>query len=173
VGQRQSDFEALVAPHAAGLLRFARRLCGGTAEAEDVVQETLLKAWRGIDGLRQDSNPRAWLFRILLNTWHSAGRRKAARLIEMPLRDAAGITRDILADAAELNQALSRLPEQQRTVLLLAVVEGFTCREIATMLEVPVGTVMSRLSRARATMREFVPRRDNSALTAREKLEQV
>jgi RNA polymerase sigma-70 factor (ECF subfamily) len=173
VGQRQSDFEALVAPHAAGLLRFARRLCGGAAESEDVVQEALLNAWRGIDGLRENSNPRAWLFRILLNTWHSAGRRKAARPIEMPLREAAEVSRDALTGAVELNQALSRLPEQQRAVLLLAIVEGFTCREIALMLDIPMGTVMSRLSRARAAMREFVPGREHRTLTAKEKLEQV
>ena len=155
MGQQQIDFEALVKPHAAGLLRFARRLCG--TEAEDIVQETFLRAWRGISGLRQDSNPHAWLFRILLNTWHSAGRRKRARPVEMPLRDATHLSREGHGEFAEVNQALAQLPADQRTVLLLAVVEGFTCREMAEMLGIPIGTVMSRLSRARAALRELAP----------------
>jgi RNA polymerase sigma-70 factor (ECF subfamily) len=180
VGQRQSDFEALVVPHAAGLLRFARRLSGRDGEAEDIVQDALLRAWRGIDGLRVDSNPRAWLFRILLNTWYSAGRKKNARPVEIPIREAGNARSGVLAtgslaESTELNEALARLPDDQRTVLLLAVVEGFTCKELALMLGIPIGTVMSRLSRARAAMRELVPRQEQARprQATKERLEQV
>ena len=155
MGERQSEFEAVVLPHAATLLRFARRHCG--SDAEDIVQETLLRAWRGLASFQPDTNARAWLFRILLNTWHSHGRRKNARPVEMPLREAAARAGDSGAEIVEVNQALSRLAEDQHAVLLLAAVEGFTCREMAVILGVPMGTVMSRLSRARAAMRELVP----------------
>ena len=114
-----------------------------------------MRAWRSYDQLRAESNPRAWLFRILLNCWYSEGRRKKARLAPAPLEAAGQIGRSGLQESTEISQALARLPAEQRAVLLLAVVEGFTCRELADMLSVPIGTVMSRLSRARAAMREL------------------
>jgi len=155
VRERQSEFEAVVLPHAATLLRFGRRHCG--SDAEDLVQETLLRAWRGLSSFQRGSNPRAWLFRILLNTWHSEGRRRRARPAEMPLHEAMNRMAGSCAEVTEINEALARLSEEHRAVLLLAAVEGFTCREMAVILAVPIGTVMSRLSRARVAMREMVP----------------
>jgi len=155
VGRRQDDFENIVAPHTASLLRFARRLCQASAEAEDLVQEALMRAWGSFHQLRADSNSRAWLFRILLNCWYSEGRRRSARITPASLEEAGGLCRGDLQEAVEINQALAMLPHTQRAVLLLAAVEGFTCREMAEMLSIPPGTVMSRLSRARAAMREL------------------
>lgn len=156
MGNKQSQFEALIIPHAAGLLRFARRLCGSKEVAEDLVQEALLRAWRGIDKLRDTSNPRAWVFRILINTWYSEGRRRNTRPVESPLSEAIEARQTAPGGDDELLQALTRLPDDQRTVLLLSVVEGFTGQEIGTMLEIPLGTVMSRLSRARGGMRALL-----------------
>lgn len=156
MGNKQSQFEALIIPHAASLLRFARRLCGSPQVAEDLVQDALLRAWRGADALRDTSNPRAWVFRILLNTWYSEGRRRNARLVESPLSYAVGALQPAPGGDDEVLQALTRLPDEQRAVLLLSVVEGFTGQEIGTMLEIPIGTVMSRLSRGRAGMRALI-----------------
>ena len=161
LGKQQSQFEALIFPHAAALLRFGRRLCGSHALAEDLVQDALLRAWRAADALPGVANPRAWVFRILLNTWYSEGRRRSARPVEASLhharnhhaRSLAEPPREVMSDVRE---ALGLLPEDQQTVILLAVVEGFTSREIAEILEIAAGTVMSRLSRARAAMRDHV-----------------
>lgn len=136
-------------PHLAALLRVARRLTLESASAEDLVQETMLLAWRGFHGFETGTNARAWLFRILFNVFHSAGRK--ARIEPLPSQDS---VRPILQEALEIAQALDALSLEQRTVLLLNVVEGFTCQEIAGILDVPIGTVMSRLSRARQELRK-------------------
>ncbi len=153
MGNQQSQFEALIIPHAPALLRFARRLSGSATVAEDLVQDALLRAWRSVDTVRNHANPKAWVFRILLNTWYSEGRRRSARPVEAPLAEAARVGQASPGDTSEMMQALGRLPEEQRSVLLLTVVEGFTGQEVAGMLDIPAGTVMSRVSRARAAMR--------------------
>jgi RNA polymerase sigma-70 factor (ECF subfamily) len=122
-----------------------------TPEAEDLVQEAMLLAWRSFHQLQAGSNARAWLFRIMFNAFYARGRK--AKLATVPLD-----RQDVAADQnpgtrAEVAQALGQLADDHRTVLLLAVVEGFTCQEIAGILDVPMGTVMSRLSRARDAMR--------------------
>ena len=139
-------------PHLRSLLRVARRLTLDGATAEDLVQETMLLAWRGFHGFQTDSNARAWLFRILLNAFYGQGR-KASRAPAMRPAFEEGV-RPMLQESAEIAQALDALSIEQRTVVLLAVVEGFTCGEIAGMLNVPIGTVMSRLSRARQELRK-------------------
>jgi RNA polymerase sigma-70 factor (ECF subfamily) len=147
VFRSHSQFERIVMVEAPRLLRFARRLA--VSGADDLVQETLLRAWRGFSSFTEGTNARAWLYRILVNAWRDQGRRRAP---EAPLED-----RPVSSSALEkleLAEALDSLGEEFRTVLLLGVVEGFTCREIASILGVPVGTVMSRLSRARQAMRE-------------------
>ena len=137
-------------PHLAALLRVARRLTMESAAAEDLVQETMLLAWRGFHGFQIGTNARAWLFRILFNEFHGEGR-SAGRLSNVPLRDVAASP--MLQEAVEIREALDTLPVEQRTVLLLCVVEGFTCREAAEILDVPIGTVMSRVGRARQELR--------------------
>jgi len=138
-------------PHVESLLRVARRLTPDSAAAEDLVQETMLLAWRGFHRFQTDSNARAWLFRILLNAFYGQGR-KAQRAPVMPPAVGEGV-RPMFQESAEIAQALDALSLEQRTVVLLAVVEGFTCGEIAGMLNVPIGTVMSRLSRGREELR--------------------
>jgi len=140
-------------PEAPGLLCFARRLTGRASEAEDLVQETLLKAWRSFHQFKEGTSARAWLYRILVHAFYEQGRR--IHLVPGPLNDAipAGANSSMI-ERLEVMQALDSLPEEHRTVLLLSVVEGFLCREVADILSIPMGTVMSRLSRAREGLRE-------------------
>jgi RNA polymerase sigma-70 factor (ECF subfamily) len=133
------------------LLRFARRLTSDPTAAEDLVQETLMRAWKGFDQFRGGTNARAWLFRILLNTFYGQGRKGRLTLVPLGETDRAGAHGG--TDAFEVIDALAKLSVDQRTVLMLGAVEGFTCREISEMLHIPMGTVMSRLSRARQGMR--------------------
>jgi RNA polymerase sigma-70 factor (ECF subfamily) len=160
VTARQDEFERVAIPHSKGLLRVARRIASDTASAEDLVQETLFRAWRNFDQFQSGTNVRAWLFRILFNAFYAQGRRVSAAPIVVSL-DAPGHSAEpqsrsglSLADAAEVANALGELSAEHRTVLLLAVVEGFTCREMAETLSLPIGTVMSRLSRGRQALRE-------------------
>ena len=144
-------------PHSRNLLRFARRLTSDAAAAEDLVQETLMRAWRGFDQFRGGTNARAWLFRILFNAFYAEGRklRRVPDLIPLTAHvrvySAGGSSPS--DNAIEISRALDSLQFDHRTVLMLGVVEGFTGTEIAEILSVPVGTVMSRLSRARQAMR--------------------
>ena len=153
------------------LLRRARGLTKTTADAEDLVQDTLLHAFMGYHTFREGTDFKAWLFRILYNRWVSTYRAKQRRPLEVPVD---GVTEGDLADsAARLStasrsaeaEALTRLPDQEirsamatlpadfRTALFYAEVQGHTFAETATILNVPRGTVMSRVSRGRQRLR--------------------
>jgi RNA polymerase sigma-70 factor (ECF subfamily) len=163
----QVKFERIVMPEAPRLLRFALRLTRDTPSAEDLVQETLLKAWRSFHQFEDGSNARAWLYRILLNTFYGEGRKARAQagMLNHQIPMAAGLP---TLEKLEVIEAFDALPEDHRTVLLLGVVEGFTCREISGILTIPIGTVMSRLSRARESMREKLERRVAAVARGRE-----
>jgi RNA polymerase sigma-70 factor, ECF subfamily len=148
VPTQQEQFEQIAMPHLAALLRVARRLTLDPASAEDLAQETMLLAWRGFHGFQAGTNARAWLFRILFNAFHAAARKPT------PVVSGWSATNARPQETLEIAEALDALPIEQRTVLLMCVVEGFTCREAAAILEVPIGTVMSRLSRAREELRK-------------------
>lgn len=147
------QFERVAIPHLAELLRVARRLTLDPASAEDLVQETMMLAWRGFPRFELGTNARAWLFRILFNAFYGEGR-KAQREAQIPSSEVS--VRPMLQESAEISEAFDSLPVEQRTVLLLCVVEGFTCQEAAGILDVPVGTVMSRLSRGREGLRQIL-----------------
>jgi RNA polymerase sigma-70 factor (ECF subfamily) len=156
----QEQFELLAMPHAHALLRVATRLTGDRARAEDAVQDTLLLAWRSFHQFDIHTNCKAWLFRIMLNVLYKGQRQVRARPREIPLKDSFVASPDGAVPESlrrsEILSALDSLTEDYRTVLLLAIVEGFTCKEIAAMLNIPIGTVMSRLSRARAVLRDLL-----------------
>jgi RNA polymerase sigma-70 factor (ECF subfamily) len=156
MGRRDGDFEKVVLPHARSLLRFAIRLTGNASHAEDLVQETLLLAWRGFGQFEPGTNAHAWLFRILMNAFRQQRRKERSSFPTEPLVHAVQAARPSGHESLEVMQAFNRLAGDQRTVLLLGVVEGFKCREISEILDVPIGTVMSRLSRAREAMRELL-----------------
>jgi RNA polymerase sigma-70 factor, ECF subfamily len=151
LNSREQEFGDVAMPQARNLLRFARRLTSDPASAEDLVQETLMRAWRGFDQFRGGTNARAWLFRILLNTFYGQGRKRRLSVVPLGDMDRPGPAGN--HSAFEITDALDRLPADQRTVLMLGAVEGFTCKEISEMLHIPMGTVMSRMSRARQAMR--------------------
>lgn len=160
-------FEELAMPLLPGLYNLARWLTRDSVEAEDVVQETLLKALRGFDGFEAGTNFKAWIFRILRNTFLSSRSGLAATrtvALEEELEGTAipesAIDRDTpelsllrLADRDALEQALQQLPPPLLEVVLLCDVEEMKYREIAAVLEIPMGTVMSRIARARAALR--------------------
>jgi RNA polymerase sigma-70 factor (ECF subfamily) len=154
MGRRGDEFERVALPHSGSLLRFALRVTRDRSSAEDLVQETLLLAWRGFHRFEVGTNVRAWLFRILINTFHTQNRKARSAVPALVLTPEIHAISDSSAESLAVAQALDRLGADHRTVLMLAVVEGFTCREIAEILNVPIGTVMSRLSRAREAMRE-------------------
>jgi RNA polymerase sigma-70 factor (ECF subfamily) len=154
VATRQDEFERIAMPHTRSLLRVARRLTSECEAAEDLVQETMLAAWRGFHHFRTGTNARAWLFRILINAVHARGRKLRATPSTAPIGE-----RDFPSEAgafarSELAQALEQLPPEQKEVLLLGVVEGFTSQEMAGILSIPIGTVMSRMSRGRQALRD-------------------
>ncbi len=110
-----------------------------------------MRAWRAFEQFRGGTNARAWLFCIMLNTFYGQGRKGHLTLV--PLGDTDRPTGSGTSERLEINEALAKLPQEQRAVLLLGVVEGFTCQEMSEMLGIPMGTVMSRMSRARQAMR--------------------
>jgi RNA polymerase sigma-70 factor (ECF subfamily) len=146
-------------PHAGSLLRTALRLTREKSLSEDLVQEVLLRAWRSFEQFEAGTNCKAWLFKIMLNL--ASKRRKQIQtrpqLLSLEENESfklpVAVTRTPEFTGSEVVTALDSLPEEHRTVLLLGVVEGFTCKEIGQMLSIPIGTVMSRLSRARVGLR--------------------
>lgn len=160
MSNQQQDFEEIALPHAASLLRVARRLSGDATTAEDLVQETLLLGWRAFHQFERGTNARAWLFRILFNAYYGRGRKLRAMPPIISLNDSfreperEGRWDPVQLDSADVMKALGELSTEHRSCLMLAVVEGFTCAEISKILNVPIGTVMSRLSRARQAMRQ-------------------
>ena len=153
--------------HLDALHRLARYLTGRDADAEDLVQETYARAFAGATRFVPGTNVKAWLFRILRNTFISEYRRRRASPIvagaepteqvqaqgESWLRDDLELDRLRKVVGAEIEAALLSLGEEARTIVLLDL-EDLTETEIAGVLDCPVGTVKSRLSRARATLRE-------------------
>jgi RNA polymerase sigma-70 factor, ECF subfamily len=177
VPDRVAEFERVALCHSQSLLRVARRLTSHSA-AEDLVQDCLLLAWRNFHQFQTGTNARAWLFRILFNAFYAEGRKLRRVPDLLPLTaHVRGISSNGAAggleSAMEVSRALESLQLDHRTVLMLGVVEGFTCGEMAEILGVPVGTVMSRLSRARQAMRSLLSktRLSETRLTEREPAE--
>jgi len=157
---RERAFEHEAMPHTASLLRAAISITRDSAVAEDLVQETLLRAWRFFDRFDQGTNCKAWLFRIMLNlSTRVREKRTADSSSLLPLdetqADHASTGGDYLQQLL-IRRAFEALPQEQRSVLHLAIVDGFTCKEIAEMLSLPIGTVMSRLSRGRVSLRDHL-----------------
>jgi len=158
----RASFEKEAIPHLEALLRTAVRLSGNRARAEDAVQETYLRAWRSFRTYRPETNCRAWLFKILLNVLKkAAGKQRRDPLAEAEDVEVSGKLIPLFPEAEggnrqDLLAAVNRLAPEFREVLWLVVVEGFAYREAAQILDIPMGTVMSRLYRARRELRRFL-----------------
>jgi RNA polymerase sigma factor (sigma-70 family) len=164
---RSADFEQLALPLFASLYNHAFWLTRNSAEAEDLVQETFTKSLRAFDAFQPGTNFKAWIFRILRNTFLTTRTGiAAARTVFLEDHPDALDTATTdptpednlirLDNQAALQAALDHLPPQLREALLLSDVEEIKYKDIALILDVPIGTVMSRISRARATLRQLL-----------------
>ena len=148
------------------LRRYARAMVGDRAAADDLVQDTLERAWLRFAQWRPGSDLRAWLFSIMHNLRVDQLRRPGLNTLPMGDEDFEVPTRATQSDRLEVNDleaALARLPEDQRVVLLLVALEEMSYEEIADVLGIPAGTVMSRLSRGRERLRLILEGRPPSA----------
>jgi RNA polymerase sigma factor (sigma-70 family) len=166
---RRRRFETQVLPHLDAAYRFARWLARSPDDADDVVQEAILRAYRGFDALR-GSDVKAWLLTIVRNC-HSTSLKQQQRRAQVPLPEehdtqdghaliaatpdpeAASIRRD---EEDTLERLIAGLPDDHREVLILREIEDMRYREIAAVTNLPMGTVMSRLARARSALKEHL-----------------
>lgn len=142
------------------LRAFAASLSGSFQQADDLVQDTLLKAWGHADSFIEGTNLRAWLFTILRNTYYSLYRRRGREVQDVDglhaERMAVPPAQDGAVDLADFRLALAKLPEEQREVLILVGATGLSYEEAAEICGVAVGTVKSRLNRARGRLAELL-----------------
>jgi RNA polymerase sigma-70 factor, ECF subfamily len=170
----QARFEEQAMEHMPSLYTAAMRMTRNPADAEDLVQETFLKAFRAFGSFKEGTNLKAWLYRILTNTYINTYRAKKRRPEESDIDDlenfylyrrlgglegasAGRSAEDEVLDhftETEVKEAIEALPEQFRMAVLLGDVEGFSYKEIAEILDVPIGTVMSRLHRGRRALQK-------------------
>ena len=166
---KQREFQFEMIPHLDSLFHFAMRLTSDPVDAEDLVQDTMVKAFRFFSSYEKGTNAKAWLFRILKNSYINQYRRKSKRPSEVDYDEVSTyyetvradqtdtsdlqdrLYRDMLDDTVTL--ALQSLPEDFRSVVILCDVDGYTYEEIANMLDVPIGTIRSRLHRGRNLLR--------------------
>ncbi len=167
--KKQSDFRSEMLPHLDAMYNFALRLTMESTDAEDLVQDTVVKAYRFFSSYEKGTNAKAWLFRILKNSYINNYRKKSKRPNEVDYDEVSTFYETIRADQTDtsdleekmyrnmlddtVTKALDDLPEDFRSVVMLCDVEGFTYEEIANMLDVPIGTIRSRLHRGRNLLR--------------------
>lgn len=160
--QTLNEFETVAMPHMNDLYRTARRVLGCQTEAEDVVQETYLQAWKSFHRFEPGTNIRAWMFKIMFHVIQHH-RRKSWRMVT--LKEEEEFIFDQLTYQPPVQQALSdedvlaaldQVPQHFRAVILLTDVQEFSYKEVAETLGIPIGTVMSRLSRGRQLLRNHL-----------------
>jgi RNA polymerase sigma-70 factor (ECF subfamily) len=170
ITDKEQLFEDELLPHADALYNFAYHLTYNEEDANDLVQETFMKAFRFINSFDSGTNAKAWLFKILKNGFINEYRRKKKEPNKVDYEDIiayqdadeenGGVAFDLREDifdgmmGDEITIALNRLPIDYKTVILLCDIEGFTYEEIAKIIDIPIGTVRSRLHRARNMLKE-------------------
>ena len=154
------DYEHLIEPHIPRLRRYARALTGERVVADDLVQDTLERAWNKFHLWRRGSDLRAWLFTIMHNVYVNQLRSRAAHPVvsfeEGEFQPPEHSVESDRLEIRDLDIALRKLPDEQREVLLLIGLEQLSYEETARALGIPIGTVMSRLSRARERLRRLM-----------------
>ena len=161
--------DTLVRRYQVRMFNFARTLTGGDGDAEDLAQETFIRAFRGLGRFRGESSFKNWLYRIAVNVAHTHRRRRVRQapvwerrleadddVSERHLTSHTDDLEESVMHRQALDRALSTLSEEMRTPLILHDVEGLEYREIAEILDVPIGTIMSRIFRARQRMRPLL-----------------
>lgn len=167
--KKQQDFRTEMMPHLDALYNFALRLTTDPTDAEDLVQDTIVKAFRFFNSYEKGTNAKAWLFRILKNSYINNYRKKSKQPHQVDYDEVSTYYETVRSEQSDttdmedimyremlddqVTRALEKLPEDFRTVVLLCDVEGFTYEEIANMLDVPIGTIRSRLHRGRNLLR--------------------
>ena len=167
---KEELFESELLPHADALYNFAYHLTYNEEDANDLVQETFMKAFRFMSLYEKGTNAKAWLFKILKNAIINEDRKKAKPPTKVDYEDIiayqdadedkGGVAYDLREDifdgmmGDEITIALNRLPIDFKTVILLCDIEGFSYEEIAKIIDIPIGTVRSRLHRARNMLKE-------------------
>ncbi len=168
--KKDKEFEAEFMPHLDALYNFAYRLSFDEDDANDLVQETFMKAYRFFDSYQRGTNAKAWLFRILKNSFINDFRKKSKQPSKVDYQEVESfynsedtdknITTDLRAETVqdmigdEVANALNALAVDFRTIIVLADFEGFTYEELAKILDIPIGTVRSRLHRARNLLKD-------------------
>jgi RNA polymerase sigma-70 factor (ECF subfamily) len=156
-GGERDGFAELVERSEPGLRRLLRRACGRAADVDDLLQETYLRAWRGFGRFRGESRPTTWIMRIALNASRNWRRSQRPTVPLTAVAEAAPAAGPVVGEAAirdAYERALARLSPEQRLVFVLHEAEGLSYRDVADAIGCPVGTVMSRLHRARARLLE-------------------
>lgn len=156
VGIKQRQFDAMVRAHSADLYRFAWWLCGEDARAQDLVQETFLRAWRALDSLRDGAAAKPWLLTILRREHARGFERKRFDMSELHddiVDDTSAVSPEQTSSDAQVRAAILRLESKYREPLLMQVLGGFSCEEIARELKCKSGAVMTQLFRARQKLR--------------------
>ena len=163
--KKQQVFNDEILPHLDSLYNFALRLTADPNDAEDLVQDTIVKAFRFFDSYEKGTNAKAWLFRILKNSFINNYRKNLKKPQSVDYDEVSSYYETVRAERTDttdleslmfrnlmddnFTKALAKLPEDFRTVVLLCDVDGFTYEEISNMLDVPIGTIRSRLHRGR------------------------
>jgi RNA polymerase sigma-70 factor, ECF subfamily len=150
-----SDFRGEIEAAIPALRRYARALTRDTETADDIVQDTLVRALRS-EHLFHGGDARAWLYTTLTNLNRNRLRTLSRRPVLTPIKDSDAATGGPESAGRDIGRALDELAEEPRATLLLVVLEGLTYREVAEVQGVPIGTVMSRLARARMQIRSFL-----------------
>lgn len=155
-GRRLGAFKLDLIAVLPALRAFARSLCRNAAEADDLVQETMLKAWSARDSYIEEANFKAWTFRILRNSLYSNWRKNSrlTQLDDTVYESTAKATdnAETALELAEVSEAIRHLPLEQREALILIAAGGFNYEEVATITGVAIGTIKSRVSRGRANL---------------------
>lgn len=174
MNEKQNEFSELINPHLSSLYSTALRMTRNQNDAEDLVQDTLFKAFRALEQYQRNTNFRAWVFRILVNTFITAYRKaikqpqkvsyddmeefflykRLDETVALQETSKEEFIENIFDD--DVKEALESLPYQFRLVVLLCDVEGFSYNEIANIIEAPLGTVMSRLYRGRKLLQRYL-----------------